>query len=195
MTLYIFISHQKNLHNCYQRIKNMMGDNFIVVCGGNIIDEYDKDLRLLKLNCDDSYIGLPEKVIKTYHFLLSNSEFSKYTHFIKLDDDMVVNKFNDNFNYDYFGLVMNGQGNRRWHMNKTTNTFWDYIPYLGEFKPFCLGGYGYGVSKFFLKKVLPAHGYTSHIYEDVYIGILASEANILPTHINVQTYWSSPDHK
>jgi len=66
----------------------MMYDDFIVVSGGYLKDEYDENTKILKLNCNDGYIGLSEKVIKTFHFILSNNFFEKYTHFIKLDDDI-----------------------------------------------------------------------------------------------------------
>ncbi len=91
--LYIFLTHQKNLENCYSRISEMMyNSDFIVVQGGSVDDSYDEEKKILTLNCNDGYVGLPEKVMKTFHFLISNKNFKDYTHFVKLDDDMVVQR-------------------------------------------------------------------------------------------------------
>jgi len=201
MVLYIFISHQKNIDNSYHRIKNMMNNDFIVVTGGHMKDEYDPETRILKLNCNDGYIGLTEKVIKTFHFILSNDYFDSYSTFIKLDDDMNVVKFID-YNaisgFDYFGIVceyptQDGY-NRTWHMGKT-GTCWDNIPYLGEYKPFCLGGYGYGVSRRALSLVLPNFDYVTNIYEDVNMGLLMYKYGIYPTNItNIMQHLQSAEH-
>lgn len=194
MILYVFITHQGNIENCYDRIKNMMvDDDFIIVQGGFIKDSYNEDTKILELNCNDKYAGLPEKVMKTFHFLISDSRFSKYTHFVKLDDDMKVVKRFDRIEGDYLGNVHIGDGNREWHIGKT-GTFWDRISYMGEFKPWCMGGFGYVVSKIALEKITPNHDYLNHIYEDVYIGILMNSVGISPIKINTKDYMISPDH-
>jgi len=193
MTLYIFITHQNNINNCYQRIKDMMVENFIVIQGGFIKDSYNEETKILNINCNDSYVGLPEKVMKTFHYLLSDKRFDKYTHFVKLDDDMRVIKKFDNIEGDYIGSVHYGEGRRNWHMGRT-GTFWDKVPYLGDFKPWCMGGFGYIVSREALEKIVPNHGYAEHIYEDVYIGLLMDSIGISPIKINTKDYMISPDH-
>jgi len=193
MTLYIFISHQKNIDNCYGRILNMMNDDFIVVQGGFIKDEYDDKSKILNLNCNDSYVGLPEKVMKTFHFLINDFRFQKYTHFCKLDDDMNLIKKFENLTDDYIGMVHYGDGSRQWHMGRT-GTFWDKVPYLGEFKPWCMGGFGYMVSRRALEKIVPNFDYLNHIYEDVYIGLLMNKIGVVPKNINTKDYMISPDH-
>lgn len=191
--LYVFISHQGNINNCYDRINEMMNDDFIVVQGGFIKDEYNEDKKILNLNCNDKYIGLPEKVMKTFHFLISDGRFNEYTHFCKLDDDMMVIKPFDELS-DYMGNVHYGDGNRRWHMGRT-GTFWDQIPYLGKFDPWCMGGFGYIVSRLALEKALPNFNYLEHIYEDVYIAIILKNVGIEPKNlINIKNYIISPDH-
>ena len=105
MVLYVFITHQKNLNNCYQRISDMMKNDFVVVQGGCLEDFYDEDTNILNLNCNDGYVGLPEKVMKTYHYILKDSRFDKYTHICKLDDDMILIKRIGKVAYDYSGLV------------------------------------------------------------------------------------------
>lgn len=193
MILYIFITHQNNINNCYDRIKSMMVDNFIIIQGGFISDSYDEDTKILQLNCNDKYVGLPEKVIKTFHYLISDERFNKYTHFVKLDDDMSVIKKFENIEGDYLGNIHYNDGSRTWHVGKT-NTFWDKVPYMGDFKPWCMGGFGYIVSRLALDKITPNYDYVNHIYEDVYIGLLMNSVGISPIKINTKDYMISPDH-
>lgn len=193
MTLYVFITHQKNIKNCYDRITNMMVNDFVVVQGGFLKDEYDEDKKIINLNCNDSYIGLPEKVMKTFHFLMADDRFKDYTHFCKLDDDMTVVKRFENLKDHYIGNVHYVDGNRQWHMGRCGN-FWDKVPYLGEFKPWCMGGFGYVVSRKALGYIVPNFNYLDHIYEDLYIGILMNKIGISPTPINIKEYVISPDH-
>lgn len=193
MTLYVFITHKNNIKNCYDRIKQMMVTDFVVVQGGHIKDNYDEDTKIISLNCNDSYIGLPEKVMKTFHFIISDERFSQYTHFCKLDDDMEVIERFQNLQDDYLGNVHHGDGNRQWHVGRAGN-FWDRIPYIGEFKPWCMGGFGYVVSRTALEKITPNFNYLDHIYEDVYIGLLMNSVGIKPTNINTKKYMQSPDH-
>jgi hypothetical protein len=191
--LYVFISHQGNINNCYDRISEMINDDFIVIQGGFIQDEFDEEKKILNLNCNDKYIGLPEKVMKTFHFLINDRRFDKYTHFCKLDDDMSVIKPFDELS-DYMGNVHHGDGNRMWHMGRT-GTFWDQIPYMGEFVSWCMGGFGYIVSRVALESALPNFNYLEHIYEDVYIGIILKNIGIEPINlINIKNYIISPDH-
>ena len=193
MTLYVFITHQKNIKNCYDRISNMMVDDFVVIQGGFLKDDYDEDKKIINLNCNDSYVGLPEKVMKTFHFLMSDDRFKDYTHFCKLDDDMTVIKRFENLNGDYIGNVHYREGSRQWHMGRCGN-FWDKVPYLGEFKPWCMGGFGYIVSRKALSKIVPNFNYLDHVYEDLYIGILMNKVGFFPSQINVKEYVVSPDH-
>ncbi len=193
MTLYVFLTHQKNIQNCYDNISKMMLSDFVVIQGGFISDEYNEEKRILNLNCNDGYAGLPEKVMKAFHFLINDDRFSEYTHFCKLDDDMKIIKRFENINGDYLGNVHYVDGNRRWHMGRCGN-FWDNIPYMGEFSPWCMGGFGYVVSRDALQKALPNFNYIDHIYEDVYIGIVMKNIGISPKQINIKEYLVSPDH-
>ena len=193
MTLYVFITHQKNINNCYETISEMMDSDFIIVQGGFIKNEYDEEKRILNLNCNDGYAGLPEKVMKTFHFLISDDRFNKYTHFCKLDDDMKVTKRFENIECDYLGNVHYVDGSRNWHMGRCGN-FWDKVPYMGEFTPWCMGGFGYVVSRNALEKALPNFNYLDHIYEDLYIGILLKSVGIEPKMINTKEHLVSPDH-
>lgn len=193
MTLYVFITHQKNLSNCYDRIFNMMKSDFVVVQGGFIKDSYDEEKKIINLNCNDSYIGLPEKVMKTFHYLLSDDRFKDYTHFCKLDDDMNVIKRFDTLKDDYIGNVHYNEGSRQWHMGRCGN-FWDRVPYLGEFTPWCMGGFGYVVSRSALEKITPNYNYIDHIYEDLYLGLMLKKVDIKPTMYNMKDFVISPEH-
>ena len=66
--LYIFFTHQDNINKIYDRIKNMMNSlnnsNYIIVQGGDVSDNYDNDSKILSINCNDKYEGLPKKVLK-----------------------------------------------------------------------------------------------------------------------------------
>ena len=193
-SLYVFITHQKNLENCYSRISKMMNNtDFIIIQGGFINDVYDEEKNILNLNCNDGYVGLPEKIMKTFHYLISDERFKEYTHFVKLDDDMRILKRFTEIDGDYIGNVNYLDGNRQWHVGRT-GTFWDKIPYLGDFKPWCLGGFGYIISRNALEKVVPNFDYLDHIYEDVYIGILMNKIGIIPKNINIKEYLVSPEH-
>ena len=92
--LYIFISCQSRFNNCYNRIKNMMknlnSEDYIIVKGGYKYTHYIKEEKLLHLNCNDFYEGLPEKVLKTYKFISDDNNFVKYNFICKLDDDMII---------------------------------------------------------------------------------------------------------
>lgn len=200
MTLYVFITHKSNLERCRPRISEMMESkytadpDYVIVTGGSGRDHYEEESRTIHLNCNDKYVGLPEKVMKTFHFLLSDERFERYTHFAKLDDDMTVERRLEGLSGDYMGNVHHVDGNRQWHIGRCGN-FWDRIPYIGEFKPWCMGGYGYVVSRQALESICPNHDYLDHIYEDVYVGILMDRAGIKPAHVDIQNYLKSPDHK
>jgi len=197
MILYIFITHKDNINNCYDRINNMMSElglDFIIIQGGFMKDSYNEETKILNLNCDDRYVGLPEKVMKTFHYLISDERFNSYTQFVKLDDDMKIIKPID-IEGDYLGNVHYGDGSRQWHMGRT-GTFWDKIPYMGDFTPWCMGGYGYILSRKAIESIVPNHEYCSYPgYEDLYIGVILNKAGINPININIKEYMISPDHK
>lgn len=172
-----------------------MKNDFVIVCGGNIKDEYCTKKNILKLTCNDKYQGLPEKVIKAFGYLISNHHFDKYNQFIKLDDDANLIKRFDTIEHEYFGVVCKPSfADRTWHMNRNTGTFWDKMPYQGEICDWCMGGLGYGVSRKALNAILPNFEYGTHIYEDMFIALLLNKKGIFPYNINMSEYFSSPEH-
>lgn len=184
----MFITHQGSFERCYKRISFMLNEtkfknDYIVIVGGFIKDELDKEKHILKLNCNDTYGGLPEKVMKTFNFIMKDETFEDYEYFCKLDEDMYILKEFDEY-YDYFGgLIRSTHINRRFHMGRCGNVL-DKMEYLGDFSPWCDGGYGYVVSKNALKKITPDFRYIEHIYEDVYIALILNHVDIKPIHIN-----------
>ena len=175
--LYIFISHQNNINNIYDRIKNMMNShnntNYIIVKGGDVSHNYDIDSKILSINCNDKYEGLPEKVLKTYKYVVESDIFNQYSHFIKLDDDMII-KNNMNYNLikdiNYGGKVNYNNGNRRWHIGRCSkDSFWNKNEYKDKYTPWCLGGYGYITSRNAINLIKNDFTYKDVIYEDLYI--------------------------
>lgn len=201
MLVYIFISCKARINQCYDRITNMMkkldSNNYIIVTGGNEENKYCKDKHLLEIKCNDYYEGLPEKVIKTYEFIYNNEIFNKFTHFCKLDDDMIIKKFiNLSIITDYCGKIQNVNGNRRWHINRCSkDSFFNTQPYTGPYVPWCLGGRGYIISRDSLKVLSIDTNYNNEIYEDLYVAKILLNNKIRPTNIpDLSIYIYSPDH-
>ena len=86
--LYLFFTHQKNLEKIYHNKKKYL-DFSIIICGDSET-RYNKEKNILFIECNDLYEGLPEKIIKAFKFIVESSLFSKYTHFVKLDEDMHI---------------------------------------------------------------------------------------------------------
>lgn len=199
--LYIFITCKVRFDNCYDRIKTMMkdlnSDDFIIVKGGNHEDSYNSKDHILDLNCNDYYEGLPEKIVKTFRFIYNDSFFNKYTHLCKSDDDIIIKKlFKHSELFDYCGNVRNSyDGMRNWHIGKCSKTsLFNTMEYKGEYVPWCLGGFGYIVSKKIVEFIIQDSNYYNEIYEDVYIGKLLHRNNIFPINIKITDYLHSKDH-
>jgi hypothetical protein len=201
MLLYVFISCESRIDKCYQRIIDMMKkinyDNFIIVTGSNK-NYYNSKTHILNIDCNDMYEGLPEKVIKSFKFISESKPFNKYTHFCKLDDDMVINNLvNIDKVSDYCGYVEETYvEDRKWHIGKCSiNSKFNNTEYKGIFVPWCLGGLGYILSKKSLNRVATATNYKDEIYEDLYIAKILNNNNIFPQNIDAVTQCLfSPDH-
>lgn len=206
--LYIFFTHQDNINNVSERIYKMMAslnnNHYIIVVGGDIYNNYDKNSKILSINCNDKYEGLPEKIIKTYMYIINSNLFSQYVYFIKLDDDMIIRKLLDTKiinGLDYCGkAIISYNGDRRWHIGKCSkNSYWNTNEYKGNYTPWCLGGYGYCISRhaIILISLINDKSYNNFAsFEDLYIATLLKLKGIEPQNIiNWQTYFISPDHK
>ena len=203
MILYVFISCNSRIDKNYNRITNMMDklncDNYIIVTGGNTENKYLKDKHLLEIECNDYYEGLPEKMIKTFKFINENELFKKFTHFCKVDDDIIMNQLisTDILN-DYCGKVenLNISPDRRWHINRCSiNSKFNTTEYTGRYVPWCAGGHGYIVSRKSLNILASEKKYYNEIYEDVYIANTLYDKNIYPTNISeLKKYFYSDAH-
>ena len=199
MILYIFISCRSRIEQCLPRITKMMkdigSDDYIVVVGGT---ETKEDKHLVHIDCNDYYEGLPEKVIKTFKFVHDNARFGGYTHFCKLDDDMVIRQLLQTKQLDDFSGKVNNSfdGNRRWHTGRcSTNSTFNTTEYKGVYVPWCAGGNGYCISLESMKILAIAEDYYDEIYEDVYVAKLLRDRQILPVSIvNQSEYLYSKDH-
>jgi hypothetical protein len=74
--LYLFITCEKNFNQKYPKITSMMNSlnytDYLIVTGGNDINSIDLMNKTLKLDCNDFYEGLPEKVIKALKYVYDN---------------------------------------------------------------------------------------------------------------------------
>ena len=202
MILYLFISCQKLLDNNYNRIQNMMKkfdyNKYVIITGGHNNNEYDEKNKRIKLNCSDTYEGLPEKMIKIYKYILNNEKFNDITYICKLDEDMIIKKILDTkILQDYYGKVCYGNGNRKWHIGKcSTTSKFNKTEYKGKYVHWCLGGYGYILSTKILKLIKNNTDYENEIYEDLYIAKILNKNKIYPKNFkNIKNYFISPEHK
>lgn len=202
MILYLFLSCQKLIHKNYERIKNMMKqlnyDRYAIITGGHKESWFDNNEKKLKLNCNDAYEGLPEKMIKAYKFIYENEEFSDITHICKLDEDMLLKKLlNKKDLSNYCGKVCFAeQGNRSWHLGKCTpGSKFNKLPYLGSYVPWCLGGWGYVLSRKSMGVLKDDKNYNNEIYEDLYVATVLRRNKIFPTQLkNLEMFFRSPEH-
>lgn len=201
--LYLFITHQKNFEKTSTRVYEMMNklncNDFLIICGSNQT-ELLSEKKTLFVKCNDKYEGLPEKIIKTFSFVTKNHYLNNYTHFCKLDEDMIVNKLfgsDELINYDYCGRVnKNKTGNRKWHIGRCSlNSKFNNMPYNGIYVDWCMGGYGYIISRNAINNICEDNTYEDNIYEDLYVAILLKDKNIFPKDLNVTNYFISPNHK
>lgn len=200
--LYAFVTHQKNLASTQTRVAAMMAelqcDDYVIVCGG-ATTKFDPHHKLLFLDCNDHYEGLPEKVFKLLQAFVHRPAFANYTHLCKLDDDMLVQQL---FDADFFsttqygGVVFRGRGNNGWHLGRCSpDSPWNTTRYAGSFVPWCMGGNGYIVSRDAASKICDREDYKTHIYEDLAVAAAFRDVQIHPDAIDVRKYVKSPIHK
>lgn len=200
--LYIFFSHQDVIqqvkHNIQKQLKDKVDLEYVVVKGGHE-DHYSRNDKVVTVNCNDKYEGLPEKVLKTFRYITNTQCFDKYTHFVKLDEDMkVIRPIPPEMlcEIKYDGNFQRTEGNRKWHIGKcSSNSRWNNLEYKGPYVPWCKGGYGYIISRCSIDKIKNDETYEEHIYEDLYIALLLNNRKIYPTSkVKLSTFFKSPDH-
>ena len=186
MILYCFICCIKNLYKI-SYIHNMMKSlgylHYYIILG------YKETLinpkkKIIFLKCDDSYEGLPNKIVELFKFLSTSKFFEKYTYFFKCDDDINLKKIIDyrQLKGDYLGTVQNYEGKRDWHLGKCSmGSEWNNKIYQGEYITWCKGGYGYILSRKAIDVVSDYKEiYDDEIYEDLLIAKILVKENIIP---------------
>jgi hypothetical protein len=198
MLLYAFITHQAHLSQTLARVAPMMesrGLPYVVCCGGFERRDYDPSLRLLRLPCNDTYAGLPDKVFHLYQAFLEDENFLRFTHLAKLDEDMtLLQPIPGALLPDYGGVIERKPGSRCWHLGKCPGSPWNDRLYEGPFVPWALGGTGYILSKNACQAVVQTAQPSEEIYEDVMVGKALRAQGILPSWLPMRRFVVSPDH-
>jgi hypothetical protein len=187
--LKVFITHQGNLEATVDKINTSFNENSVVVVGG--YEENKLEGNIIKLTCDDSYCGLPDKVVSMFKFISENSAFDSYTHFHKLDEDMELIKEINFPLTDYMGLVAGRHTiNRNHHIGRCEGHYWNDKPYEGEISDWCEGGFSYIVSRKAIECIAKADG-TKYPLEDVMVGNILENNGIYPKYTNVNHYYKT----
>lgn len=194
--LYIFLTHKKNYIETLNKV-SLLTYPAIVVVGGE--DTY-LDKKTLYVKTPDNYDGLPQKVYEALTYLITVKEFKKYTHFCKLDEDMEINQLFTQkilFKLNYGGNVQYSEGDRYWGKNKfSKNSKFANSPYMGNYVPWCKGGYGYLVSRYAIDQIKNLDIlFDDEPYEDLLIAKLLNKKEIYPKNIkNLYKFISSKSH-
>lgn len=204
--VYCFISHQAEIKYDLISIREMCLyqsiSNYIIVCGGYDNTTFDGQTRLLKLKCDDTYEGLPDKIHKLFSFLVYDKEFSQFKFYAKLDRRINLKRNIDPVTLigDYCGRTVRIKkgcdGNRTWHIGKCSqNSKWSIKKYEGQFVPWCDGGDGYVLSNYaatIISNNPPK--LDEEIYEDQYVAQKLLQYGIHPSTIdNIHKFFQDKD--
>jgi hypothetical protein len=184
--LKVFITHQANLQATLDKVSLSFTD-YVVVVGGHEDNSYENNV--IKLSCDDSYCGLPDKVTSMFKFISENSAFYSYTHFHKLDEDMELIKEIDFELTDYMGMIAGKHIiNRNHHIGRCEGHYWNDKPYEGEISDWCEGGLGYIVSRKAIECIAQVDG-KQYPLEDVMVGNILENNGIYPRFTNMNKYY------
>lgn len=205
--LIVVVSCQKHKH-LWEEILNRGINNIIIICGKKMEVDYSLENRILYLNCNDGYEGLPEKIIYAINAILNITEFQKYTHIMKVDDH--DNKFNDSLNkklknepninfknpfsgyiHDYLGQRLHTHILRDWHINKCApSSHWNTQPYMGPTTNYLDGGSSYLLTRRAMEYIVLEYNLNNierlrkeHIWEDLMIALTLKKYNIFPRKI------------
>lgn len=186
--LKIYIAHQGSVQNILHKIN----ENSIVVAGGYDADEF-KD-GILKLKCDDSYCGLPDKITSAFKFIASSPAFSEFTHFYKLDEDMEFVKEVDSPLADYMGVFSPKEHvNRNHHRGRCPGHYWNDKPYEGEVDGWCDGGSGYILSRKAIECFKDVDG-TKFPLEDVMVCHVLATNGIYAIDTYITRWYKPPNY-
>jgi len=191
----------KGHQNLWSDLFNRGVNNMIILCGGS--EETHLEDKILYLKCNDSYEGLPEKMICAIDFVLNDSRFSSYTHILKIDDhdsycsqktiDFLVSKCSNILkSNDYIGQNILDQAVPEYHFNRVEKgSYWYKKPYKGESVPFAIGGSTYILSRNAMSCINNTFNIKNlnfvrcnFIHEDVMIGLILFAYDIKPHWLN-----------
>lgn len=207
--LIVITSCKKHKH-LWDKILKRGLDNIIIICGKELGNdkkgsEYLLDGKILYLNCNDKYEGLPEKMVYAINSILEIEKFKNYTHIMKIDDhdnvfdctlnDKIANHTEINsitssqeFLYDYIGQRVHTYIVPNWHINKCSpSSHWNKKCYNGPITPYLDGGSSYILSRKAMEIIRNKYNFIDinhirekHIWEDLMIALILKENNIYP---------------
>lgn len=181
--LKIYIAHQGTVDSLLDKIK----EDVIVAVGGQ--SETKLENGILKLKCDDTYCGLPDKMVTIFKYVSESPELAEYTHIYKLDEDMVFVKDIDFELTDYMGEIGYKETiNRSHHIGRCPGHYWNDKPFEGEIYNWCGGGSGYIISRKAFEIVAKYDG-TKYPLEDVMIASILGSHGIYATNLNIGNYY------
>ena len=205
--LIVVMSCKKHKH-LWGEILDRGINNLIIICGKKMDVDYSLENRILYLNCNDGYEGLPEKMIYAINAILKIPKFQTYTHIMKVDDH--DNKFNNSLNeklknetninlkdpfssyiYDYLGQRLHSYILRNWHINKCDpSSPWNTQPYMGPSTNYLDGGSSYILTRRAMEYIILEYNFNNietlqkeHIWEDLMIALTLKKYNIFPKQI------------
>lgn len=202
MKILVVVMSCHNHWSMWEGIKQNIHDDLIIFSSSPKNENwYDKEKRVLYLNCRDSYECLPEKIICMIDQVLTMDVFNKYTHILKIDDHEAINlteeKISNLYNYEqiknghYIGqdlLMGAGPSSGLYHFGKVDpNSYWHNLEYKGTYSPWLNGGKTYILSRNAMKCINKEYNFTNldilyknEIYEDLMIGKILYKYNIHP---------------
>ena len=184
------------------RIKN--NNDIIIFCGGSETTQFNESDKILYLNCNDFYEGLPEKMLFMIEHVLTLECFKDVTHILKIDDhdiDLIsdeslakLSNRDELWKHDYIGHQLRevpGSGYGGCHFGKVSKgCYWDSKFYTGPFTSWLDGGHTYILSRTALQIINMKWNVriqadldrirVSEIYEDVMIAAILADYSIKP---------------
>lgn len=204
--LYAFISYGEVVQQDYRIISSMMSNlklnNFLIFYGKNDsrkTDDIDtcfgipihQNNRIVHLDCDDSYCGLPEKMHYVYKYLSDK----KFEYVVKLDRTVIIKKPLESLGSDtiYAGHILTFQ-NTKFHYGRCSkDSQWYKKPFYGKIIKYCMGG-TYILSNRCVQIMANDNFYDRHVYEDYYTGYTLKKNSIFPQTFPLSTYFFDPNH-
>lgn len=172
-------------------IKNMTDffdfeDYYIVSADPDLPRDYHIFNKFLIVKANDYYEGLSEKILKLFQVVATDSRFSNYTHFVKMDDTVNISynfsfkKLEESIEHPYEGYIISPGLNRKYHFNKCKDYSYNII-YKGTYIPYVAGSIyiiSIGATKLFLN--FSTGDIKDEFYEDLMVGKILYIHSIFP---------------